>query len=327
MALVGVSLFVAAGCSVGANEDETAASQDELTSNAARLVGAYHVADAAIRPPTFEGIVFQADGAFFADVDTGIRCVTAPCPSHVRITGRFSAPERTITLTPSEPSADEREAELYGRYSYSLDGAKLSFAREGFDSWTNELAKETSYCAQPVDCGGQGLIVPACVGRFTCSEQRTCGWDCGAAEADTVWPSDRERLLAQTPGGGFTPPAAPGSTCALGAQRYDLDFTTRKLVWEVCSFQDWSTPLYAIRGSRQLTAAEMASIDAAMNDVAVTSEEICGADKPLLSIEVTSASQGTMKYVDSFYACMGDDMDVDNIDGVFSAFRALVPQR
>jgi hypothetical protein len=58
--------------------------------------------------------------------------------------------------------------------------------------------------------------------------------------------------------------------------------------------------------------------------VKISHEEICGADKPMLNIHVTSRSQGTKTYTDSFYSCMdGDRTFVDNIDEVFSAFRTV----
>jgi hypothetical protein len=325
--VIGASFLAVAGCAADATTpegEEAAVSQDELTSSRARLVGAFHqgrLEANSVRPPTFEGIVFQADGSFFADLDTGIRCVTAPCPSHVRLTGRFTATRSSLRLIPAQ---GESATDFHGRYDYSFEGDKLSLSRAAWEGWTNGLDKELSYCAQPVDCAGQGLFVPACAGSFTCGDARSCGFSCdGSSGAETVWPTDRKTLVAETAGGGFTPPPAPGSTCGVGAQKYTLDIAARKLAWEVCSFQDWSTPMHMESGSRTLTRAELATVDAAMNAVSITTEEICGADKPFLSISVTSTSQGTKTYADSFYSCMGDHTYVDNIDGVFAAFREL----
>ncbi len=140
------------------------------------------------------------------------------------------------------------------------------------------------------------------------------------AEAITVWPSDAKTLVAQTKGGGFTPQPPAGSTCAFGAQKYTLDVATKKVAWEVCEFKDWSTPLTTKSGTTTLNAANYASVIDAINEVTVSSSPICGADKPLLTISVTSTSQGTKTYKDSFYSCQGDGTYVDNIDGVFSAF-------
>ena len=331
--LVGsVFMAVMAGCATdvsdeaadAAEAEETAASQDELTSSAARLTGAFHGAGSA-RPPTFQGLVFQQNGDFFADLDTGIRCITAPCPSHVRLTGRFTATRNYVRLW---PKAGEQAHAYHGRYRYTLAKSgtlSLSRAGKGGVSWSNSLEKEHSYCAEPTDCGGQNLIHPMCVGQWTCGEQSSCGWDCGVpTPTSTIWPADRTQLIAESPGGGFVPPAPPGSTCTLGVQKYTLDVATRKLTWSRCEWQEDSQPLHLATGSRVVTAAELGTVDAAMNDVAIATEEICGADKPMLSIKVTSSSQGTKTYTDSFYSCTGGNRTyVDNIDGVFGALRDL----
>jgi len=55
----------------------------------------------------------------------------------------------------------------------------------------------------------------------------------------------------------------------------------------------------------------------------VTTGTDCGADKPILRVQVTTP-QGTTEYMDSFYECMGgDNIYVDNIDGVFTVLRQL----
>lgn len=299
------------------------ASQDELTTSAARLVGAFHGAGGAARPPTFEGIVFQQSGDFFADVDTGLRCVRAPCPSHVRLVGRFRATRNHVRLS---PRAGESPQSFHGLYRYTLANDKLTLSRAGapWSAWANTLDKELSYCAQPTDCEAQSLIHPMCAGSWTCGGERSCGWSCGVPVPDAIWPADRTRLVAESPGGGFVPPAPPGSTCTLGARKYSLDVETRMLSWEVCEFSGPGTPLHVVTGSRTLSRAELEAVSSAMLDVKLATDEVCGADKPLLSIKVTSASQGTRTYTDSFYSCMGGDRTyVDHIDGVFSALGDL----
>jgi hypothetical protein len=315
--------------SEGANE-EAAATQDELTANASRLAGAFHGANnGAGLPPTFDGLVLQQNGEFFADVDTGIRCITAPCPSNVRLVGRFSATRNYLSLS---PKSGERAHSFHGRYRYTLTGEKLSLTRTGaqWRSWSNKMAKELSYCSEATDCGGQALIHPMCVGGWTCGEQRSCGWKCGVIPpvANAVWPSDRTNLVAETAGGGFTPPPPAGSQCAIGAQKYSLDLATKKLAYETCKFVDWNTPLTKQSGNKTLTAAQMAKVDAAMQTIKISNNDICGADKPFLSISVTSTSKGTQKFADEFYSCMDTPGQkyVDNIDAIFSAFRDIVGQ-
>src|SRR5687767_282744 len=96
------------GCAADATEagdegdaEEAATTQEELNANANRLVGAYLGSGGSMRPPTFQGLVLERDGQFFADIDTGIRCVRAPCPSHVRLTGKFSATRNYVRLDPA----------------------------------------------------------------------------------------------------------------------------------------------------------------------------------------------------------------------------------
>src|SRR5688572_12458590 len=101
---LGLASLAAPGCAADADPvddadaEEAAASEDELNAAQRNLVGAYHHTSGAMRPPTFQGLVFNADGTYFADVDTGIRCVRAPCPSHVRLAGRFTATRSYVRL-------------------------------------------------------------------------------------------------------------------------------------------------------------------------------------------------------------------------------------
>jgi len=333
---LGASFLAIPACAVDSSDatdedaegatEEAATTQDELTAHANRLAGAFHNAgNTAI--PSFDGLVLQQNGTFFADVDTGIRCITTPCPSNVRLEGRFSATRNYLSLS---PKAGERAHSYHGRYRYTLTGDKLKLTRAGsaWRNWTNSLSKELSYCAEPKDCGGQNLIHPMCVGAWTCGEQRSCAWNCGVLPpvSNPVWPADRTKLVVETAGGGFTPPAPAGSECTIGAQKYSLDLATKKLAYETCSFVDWNTPFTKVAGNKTLTAAQMAKVDAAMQSIKISNQDICGADKPFLSLSVTSTSKGTQKFVDDFYSCMNTPGQkyVTNIDAAFSAFRDII---
>lgn len=320
--VVVLGLATLAGCA--ADSEESAATDSDIVAAPVKVQGAW-----AAKPGTatssqwFEGVVFDKDGTFFADVNTGIRCITTPCPSSVRIEGTYAVVGRSLILTTKDPSQDEG-SKYYARYTVTRSAADtLTIKGDGF---SNTLVSQNSYCGEPTDCAGQGLIHVMCVGHWTCSEQRSCGYSCGVeipTEAP-VWPSDRTKLVAETKGGGFTPPPPPGSTCAIGAAKYTLDLTTKTLSWEVCDFSDWNTPLTKVTGSRPAVASDITKLNAAMKTVKITHEEICGADKPMLNLHVTSSSQGTKTYTDSFYSCMdGDRTFVDNIDEVFSAFRTV----
>lgn len=329
---LGTSFVTISGCAVDTTSDEDAegdaeeasTSEQELSSYANKLVGAYTHSAGAMRPPTFEGMAFNADGTYFADVDTGIRCITAPCPSHVRLEGKFTATKNYVRLY-SKPGVTHS---FYGRYKYTLSSTgRLSLSRTGssWANWWNRLGKQTSYCREDNDCYAQNIIHPMCMGQFDCTAQNACKWSCTPwPPVNTIWPADASTLVVKTNGGGFTPPPAPGSTCAMGAQKYTLNVATRKLDWTFCDFTDWQTPMHNKTGSRTLTVAELGQVNDAMNNVVLAQEDICGADKPMLEFTVSSASQGTKTFRDSFYSCMGGSHTyVDNIDGVFSVMRDL----
>jgi hypothetical protein len=110
----------------------------------------------------------------------------------------------------------------------------------------------------------------------------------------------------------------------LGERDYVLDVATRNLTWTECRSSDtWEDPWLEQAGSRTLTEAEYATVDAAMLALTIYTGNMCGADKPLLLVEVTS-SQGTLAYYDDFYSCLGDARTyVENIGGVFSALGKL----
>jgi hypothetical protein len=333
---LGCSALAAPGCAADADPmddadaEEAASSEAEISAASKKLAGAYHHSGGAMRPPTFQGLVLGADGSFFADVDTGIRCITTPCPSHARLEGKFSATKSYLRLTAKQAGGEG--ASFYGRYKYAVgkDGAlSLSRAGESYRGWSNDLSKENSYCGQPDDCWSQNLIHPMCMGGWVCGgginnqSSNQCGWKCGSfppPPADIV-PADAQKIIAQSSGGGFTPPPPAGSTCAIGAQKYELDLTTREVAYETCKFVDWQTPLTKQTGSKTLTVAEVAAVVAAGNAMEITTEDICGADKPMLTVSVD-----TKIYKDSFYACMGNGTYVNDIGGVFQAFRDAVGQ-
>jgi len=321
-ALVLGSAFVALqGCAsdapaVEADSEEAETSAAELAAHARKIVGAFHGASTP-RPPTFQGIVFAQDGTFFADLDTGIRCITVPCPSGAHLEGTFSATKSTIVLT---AKAGTPSSDFYGRYTYAFRADKLSLSRTASGStWAQSLDKELSYCAAAADCGSQGLIHPMCVGGWTCSTANTCAFTCGLPTEEGIWPASATKLVAESPGGGFIPPAPPGSTCTIGKQKYSLDRATRVMISELCQLSGGKLAIKT--ATTTITQAELAKVDEAMNAIKVATRDMCGADKPILSLHVTTPA-GEKTYTDSFYRCQGGDRTyVDGIDGVFAAMR------
>jgi hypothetical protein len=325
--VLAVGLATLAGCAAD-NNDSSSSDSSDLSAAAEKLVGAYHAkAGTATGAQSFSGIVFNANGSFFGDLDTGIKCITAPCPSSVRLEGTFALTGKTLTLTPKDASTSD--AKWYGKYEVvkSDDGAlAISRAAGGATAaFSNVLTTESSYCAEPTDCDMQGLMHPMCApGGWTCSSSNACSFSCGFATDDSVWPADKKELIAENKGGGFVAPPPPGSTCGVGVEKFTFDVATSTLSWEVCKWVDSTTPMHMVTGSKVLTAAQLKKVDAAMNAVKVTHGDNCGADKPLLDISVATATHAAKTYTDNFYECRGGGATyVDNIDGVFSTLSAL----
>ena len=155
-------------------------SSDDLSQAGKALIGEYLEQGRG----AFRGLVLTNEAVtgssnrFFADIDTGIVCITAPCPSMERVEGTFSAGSQYLTL--KSTSASEMVQQYLGRYRYSLVDGKLSLKREGFEQ---SLESVPSYCAPETveaDCGvtAKDLALPQCLGYFTCSDGGTCDWNC-----------------------------------------------------------------------------------------------------------------------------------------------------
>jgi hypothetical protein len=162
-----------AGCAVDATDDSVEGTEDDLTKAGKALIGSYQDDTGA-----FRGLVLTAEkvgqqNKFFADVDTGVRCITTPCPSSERIEGTFSAGTKKITLRST--TASQYAQHLLGKYDYVVQGDKLSLFRTGF---AQSLEKTVSYCAESNDCYRQDIIHPMCLGQFTCGAQNSCDWSC-----------------------------------------------------------------------------------------------------------------------------------------------------
>lgn len=177
------ALATLAGCAAETNSTDPAASSNEdLSASILKLSGAYHApADAASGSASFKGIVFNGDGTFFADVDTGARCIKAPCDvATARLSGTYMTTGHSVVLS---PASGESSNEFYGRYDVVIaDDGTVSFthAGEGVAPLTTKVEPASSYCAAAVDCGSQNLIHPMCApGGWTCSAASACSFTCG----------------------------------------------------------------------------------------------------------------------------------------------------
>jgi hypothetical protein len=264
-----------------ADAEEQGATEADLTANAARLVGSFEF-EAGNVPPRFNTLKFNADGTYYADIDTGIRCVTTPCRAGAQIFGRYSATATYLTLRADTGS----DTGFTGRYKYAL-----------------AIGRET---------GVQKITLSSHVGLAS-------GWSNTVNKIPDVWPSNATKLVAETGGGGFGPPPPAGSNCRRGAAKYAFNVATSTLSWERCAWTDASSPMQTETGSRVVSAATVGKINDAANGVTVSKQSICGTDKPLLTLSV-SVGSSTKKYTDAFYSCRAGGTYVDGIDDVFRAF-------
>lgn len=211
LVLGGLVAMLGVGCVAGAGDavdDGTAA--DELSGRSwERFTGAW-VGETG----PLHGVVFtltnQSRGQhYFADVDTGIRCVRAPCPSEARVEGYFTANTRTVTLNQTDAVAGVTLAYAGAfQYRFADSDATLVLSRGGRE--VARLHKQASYCAEADDCHEQRLITPRCVGAFSC-EDHACRYRCGP----------RPGAEGATCGGIAGLRCAAGYTCVLDSRMPD----------------------------------------------------------------------------------------------------------
>jgi hypothetical protein len=123
------------------------------------------------------------------------------------------------------------------------------------------------------------------------------------AGASVVTPAV-DAIVAKSAGGGLVGPGPQGGAC--DPQVWSFTFVlSGELTWSRCLFSGTgATSEYTpSTGTRTLTATERDAARAAANAVKVSSRNICGADKPSLSVEVR-AGESSKSYGDDFYACV-----------------------
>lgn len=103
VALSFVTSMSALGCSAGSEGDpaDTDEAEGELAVGNQNLVGAFVFPGGG----AFQALVLRSDGTFMADVDSGVRCASAPCTSTQRLTGNARVTKKTITLKAAEEVA------------------------------------------------------------------------------------------------------------------------------------------------------------------------------------------------------------------------------
>jgi hypothetical protein len=175
--LLAVTLVSVGAC--GGAADETATGDEDLTQGGKALIGAYVERGAGqFRALVLTGeTVSPSANRFFADIDTGVRCIQAPCPSQERVEGTFTGGTKTLTLR--SDTASEAAKVILAKYNHQLVGSKLSLSRAG--GFQQSLEKVDSYCGEETkasDCDAQGIVHAQCAGGWTCSAASTCSWSC-----------------------------------------------------------------------------------------------------------------------------------------------------
>lgn len=148
------------------------------------------------------------------------------------------------------------------------------------------------------------------------------GEDEGPGPGETVWTADVKKLVIASAGGGLFP-TPPGSECAAGSSRYELEVTSLHLASVTC--ENDGSALHELARQRTLTAAELGELTPALERLIVVEEQTCGADKPEITLTVTSTS-GTREYRDSFYSCLDDPRPTiasSALDEVMNRLREL----
>jgi hypothetical protein len=178
---------------------------------------------------SLHGIVFtdtaeKSGHHFFADVDNGLRCIKAPCPSTSRIEGWYTVTWKYVRLYVTTDDFG-----YTGRYTYKLSSTGLTLTKVGTPTaggmGTDTVQKQSSYCGAPEDCYEQDFIHPACLGQATCTTNR-CGWKCGYVvpkTCDDVKCAPDQHCEMKGINGGTVPVCLAGTRCGnsfCGATEY-----------------------------------------------------------------------------------------------------------
>ena len=168
-ALALVSSGALAGCASETDSAEGAVdeSADDLTAAGKALIGSYSDDAGAFKTLDLTATKVGQRNVFTADVDTGIRCITTPCPSSEHIEGTFTAGAKTITL--SSTTATVHSQHLLGKYDYVVQGDKLTLSRKDFSqSLSKDAGIWPATATKLVASVSGGFIAPPPAGS-TCS--------------------------------------------------------------------------------------------------------------------------------------------------------------
>lgn len=175
------ALMMGCGASPDASLDPTEgeSADESRASTWERFVGSWEGSSGPFHAVVFTRTPDGRGHHYFGDVDTGIRCVRAPCPSSARVEGNFTANASAGTLTLNPATAHPGTVLAYdGVFQFRLVGSStLVLSRSGRE--VARLTRVVSYCTEADDCAEQNLITPRCLGYATCGDNNRCGYRCG----------------------------------------------------------------------------------------------------------------------------------------------------
>jgi hypothetical protein len=164
--------------------------------------------------------------------------------------------------------------------------------------------------------GDEEVAPPDCAASPGCYQATMCGTTI-LCRPIQIWSStESTRLVAIDDGGGFVPTPPPGSACKMGQAQYTFSAVAGQLEWKVC--KTTVSPYVFVSGIKTLTSAAAQSVKATAAQLKISSATTCGDDKSMRKVQITSSAGVTREYLDSFYACQGAGLYVDNIDALFA---------
>jgi hypothetical protein len=123
------------------------------------------------------------------------------------------------------------------------------------------------------------------------------------------------------------PPSQPTADCPSAGSEYTLLVASSTLsAWRCTLGPQAPYPLMKDSVSQTLTKAELDALIPTLETLKVVNVDTCGADKPEVSVTVTTPSS-TTAYADSFYSCDDSDprptLDTNALDQVAQALGQL----
>ena len=148
-----------------------------------------------------------------------------------------------------------------------------------------------------------------------------CGGSSDPGADNAIWPSNALSMVVKNEVGGFVGPAPQGSACQSGEATYALTAANRTFTWQVCQ-STGSAPYTLDSGTRTLDATELDSLVSALKAVTLSKNGSCGADKSVLTLQVTTPAS-KHDYLDDFYSCQQAGVYVTGIDNVLQLSDTL----